>query len=164
MRPRIDKSALIQHLKNQFCLDWQGIHGIKHWSRVRYNGLLIARENEACVHVVELFAFFHDARRFNDHRDPEHGIRGAELAWQLKDRFFEATDHEMALLTEACHEHSNGLIEADITVQTCFDADRLDLARVGIIPNPLYLCTEQAKSLTILAPAINRSTRSLNVR
>ena len=156
---RIDKPALIQHLKTQFCLDWHGIHGIRHWSRVRYNGLLMARENNASVHVVELFAFFHDARRFNDHRDPEHGIRGAELAWQLRGRFFEATEAEMALLTEACHEHSNGLIEADITVQTCFDADRLDLARVGIMPNPRYLCTEQAKSPSILEPAIKRSTR-----
>ena len=159
MKQRIDKPALIQHLKAQFCLDWHGIHGIRHWSRVRYNGLLMARENNASVHVVELFAFFHDSRRFNDHRDPEHGLRGAELAWQLKGRFFEATEHEMALLTEACHEHSNGLVEAEITVQTCFDADRLDLARVGITPNPMYLCTEQAKSEHLLNPAIQRSKR-----
>ena len=159
MSQRIDKPALIRYLRDQFCLDWQGIHGIRYWSRVRYNGLLMARENDASVHVVELFAFFHDARRFNDHRDPEHGIRGAELAWQLKDRLFEATDHEMALLTEACHEHSNGLIEADITVQTCFDADRLVLARVGIMPNPFYLCTDQAKSTSMLMPAIERSIR-----
>ena len=159
MNQRIDKPALIRYLRDQFCLDWHGIHGIRHWSRVRYNGLLMARENDASVHVVELFAFFHDARRFNDHRDPEHGIRGAELAWQLKDRFFEASDQEMALLTEACYEHSNGLIESDITVQTCFDADRLDLARVGIMPNPLYLCTDQAKSASILMPAIERSIR-----
>ncbi len=156
---RINKPALIQHLKAQFCLDWQGIHGIKHWARVRYNGLLMARENNASLHVVELFAFFHDARRFNDHRDPEHGIRGADLAWQLRGQLFEATDKEMALLTEACHEHSNGLIEADITIQTCYDADRLDLARVGIMPNPQYLCTSQAKSPAILVPAIKRSTR-----
>ncbi len=156
---RINKPALIQYLKAQFCLDWHGFHGISHWSRVRYNGLLIARENNASIHVVELFAFFHDARRFNEHRDPEHGIRGAELAWKLRDRFFEATDLEMTLLTEACCEHSNGLIEADITVQTCFDADRLDLARVGIMPNPLYLCTEQAKKPALLAAAIKRSRR-----
>ncbi len=157
MDQRIDKPALIRYLRDQFCLDWQGIHGIRHWSRVRYNGLIMARENGASMHVVELFAFFHDARRFNDHRDPEHGIRAAELAWQLKDRFFEATNHEMVWLTEACHEHSNGLIEADITVQTCFDADRLDLARVGIMPNPLYLCTEQAKDARTLASAVERS-------
>jgi uncharacterized protein len=30
-------------------------------------------------------------------------------------------------------------------VQTCWDADRLDLGRVGIIPRPDRLCTEEAR-------------------
>jgi hypothetical protein len=36
-------------------------------------------------------------------------------------------------------------LDGDITVQTCWDADRLDLPRVGIQPLPQFLCTEAAK-------------------
>jgi uncharacterized protein len=31
------------------------------------------------------------------------------------------------------------------TIQTCWDADRLDLGRVGITPHPSRLCTEAAR-------------------
>ena len=41
----------------------------------------------------------------------------------------------MELLIEACKYHSDGFTEADITVQTFRDADRLDLGRVGIRPS-----------------------------
>ena len=39
---------------------------------------------------------------------------------------------EEDLLAYACRHHSGGMIDADITVQACWDADRLDLGRVGI--------------------------------
>jgi len=39
----------------------------------------------------------------------------------------------------------DGLIEADVTVQTGWDADRLDRGRVGIVPRPEKQCTEQAR-------------------
>jgi uncharacterized protein len=109
------------------------------------------------VHVVELFAFFHDARRVNEHRDDGHGQRGAQLAKQLRGRYFEATDQEMDLLTLACEGHSDGLLNAEVTVQTCWDSDRLDLGRVGIEPNPHYLCTEAARHPVNLNKAITRA-------
>jgi uncharacterized protein len=60
---------------------------------------------------------------------------------------FTATDAEMSLLIDACTRHSDGHLEADVTVQTCWDADRLDLPRVGIRPLPQFLCTEAAKGM-----------------
>ena len=33
----------------------------------------------------------------------------------------------------ACTDHTKGQTAADITIQTCWDADGLDLARVGIV-------------------------------
>ena len=42
----------------------------------------------------------------------------------------------MKLLTEALIHHSEGYIEGDVTVRVCWDADRLDLGRVGIEPKP----------------------------
>lgn len=35
----------------------------------------------------------------------------------------------------------------DPTIDACFDADRLDLGRVGIIPDPGRLATEKGKEL-----------------
>ncbi|CAN5358120.1 hypothetical protein BH10PSE16_BH10PSE16_36570 [soil metagenome] len=141
--PMIDRRGLIEHLHGQFTLDWQGLHGITHWARVRANGLMLARQNMANRHVVELFAFFHDARRLSEHGDAGHGERGAELAAQLRGRYFEATNAEMDLLHDACTHHSDGLTIGEITVLTCWDADRLDLERVGTTPRAL--CTDAAK-------------------
>ena len=106
---------------------------------------MLARETGASQHVIELFAFFHDARLINEHADAGHGERGAELAGQLRGRYFEATPAEMSLLRYACTHHSDGLITGDITVLTCWDADRLDLGRGGIIANAL--CTDATKKM-----------------
>jgi uncharacterized protein len=118
---------------------------------------MLARFNGSNIHVIELFAFFHDARRVNEHRDDGHGARGAQLARNLRGMYFDATDQEMNLLTLACEGHSDGLLDADISVQSCWDSDRLDLGRVGIEPNPQYLCTEAAKLAVNLNKAIARS-------
>ncbi len=141
----IDTKALIGHLRSQFLINWQGYHGIAHWARVRVNGLMLARETGANPHVVELFAWFHDSRRFNEHEDSGHGNRGADLACKLRGQYFDATDDEMDLLVHACRYHSDGFIEDDVTVMTCWDADRLDLGRVHMVPDPQYLCTDAAR-------------------
>ncbi len=153
----IARHELIQHLRLQFKIDWHGYHGIAHWARVRVNGLKLSRSTGANPHVVELFAFFHDAARSNESVDDGHGMRGAKLASDLRGRFFEASDLEMDLLIEACNGHSDGGIDGDITVRTCWDADRLDLARVGIRPAAQYLCTDAARQPEFLWQAIDRS-------
>jgi uncharacterized protein len=157
-----DKAGLLVHLRNQFAIDWNGHHGISHWTRVRANGLMLAPETGANTHVIELFAFFHDSRRFNEHVDDGHGSRGAVLARQLEGRFFDATDTEMDLLQLACDGHSDGMTTGDVTVLTCWDADRLDLGRVGITPNPKYLCTDAAKNLRTLERAHARALAWVN--
>ncbi len=154
---RIDKSGLLAHLRQQFRLNWRGHHGIPHWARVRVNGLMLARATGANTHVVELFAFFHDAARQNEHLDDGHGQRGANLAQQLRGRFFTASNAEMEQLDYACSHHSDGLDFADATVMTCWDADRLDLGRVGIVPQPQYLCTDAAKLSANLNAAHRRA-------
>ena len=50
-----------------------------------------------------------------------------------------------------------GLTRGDITVITCWDADRLDLGRVRKRPNPKYLCTEFAKQKSTIEWAYKRS-------
>jgi uncharacterized protein len=64
------------------------------------------------------------------------------------------------LLHTACADHTKGLLDADITIQTCWDADRLDLGRVGIVPDPDRLCTDAAREPTFQDWAYQRSVRS----
>jgi uncharacterized protein len=144
-------------LRGEFQLDWRGIHGVPHWARVRRNGLLLAPATGALPQVVELFAFLHDVRREHDGRDSGHGERAAELARELQGRFFSLAARELKLLEQACREHSDGQLEADPTVQTCWDADRLDLGRVGKRPDPKRLCTAPARTQEMIAAAYDRS-------
>jgi len=155
---RLLTPALVDFLRREFVLDWRGIHGVGHWARVRYNGLLLARQNGADRRVVELFAFLHDVRREHDGHDREHGERAADLVREIDGRFFSLSRPDRRLLEIACREHSDGHGQADLTVQTCWDADRLDLGRVGIRPDPDRLCTEQARSRALIAAAWARST------
>ncbi|WP_288356347.1 hypothetical protein [uncultured Cycloclasticus sp.] len=152
---------LIEELRSQFALDWSGIHGAPHWARVRVNGLILAKTTGANKQVVELFAFLHDSMRSNDEYDPQHGIRASSYAESLRGRFFELSDNDFALLQYACEGHSDGHMEADVTVQTCWDADRLDLGRVGIRPDINKLCTDVAKDSKVLEPAYARSICSI---
>lgn len=138
-------------------MNWNGIHGISHFLRVRENGLRLAEVTNAKTHVVELFAFLHDSRRQNDIRDPAHGRRAALFARSLHGVFFELTPEDLDLLAFACEFHADGLIEGDVTVQTCWDSDRLDLGRVGKRPRPSKLCTAAAKELDIIDWAYRRS-------
>jgi len=156
MTPKCSQ-ALIQFLRQQFQIDWWGHHGIAHWARVRANGLMLASQTGAIRHVVELFAYFHDSCRINEHQDEGHGVSSAQLAKYLKGKFFDATDHEMDLLCYACEHHSDGMTQGDPTVLTCWDADRLDLGRVGITPKARYLCTTAARTTESMARANRRA-------
>ena len=134
-----------------------GSHGLTHWARVLENGLRLAPATGANVTVVALFAIFHDARRRSDSRDPGHGERGAQCATELRAAWLDLTDAEMDLLYEACARHTDGWLEADVTVQTCWDADRLDLPRAGVQVRPERLCTAAARGPAMIAWAAERS-------
>jgi len=53
--------------------------------------------------------------------------------------------------------YTDGLIDADVTIQTCWDADRLDLGRVGITPERTKLCTRAAKRQEMIRWADGRA-------
>lgn len=144
---RIDHVGLWRHLRDRFRLDWHGIHGGAHWARVGYHGRWMARANGASLHVVTLFACLHDAERWDEYRDADHGARAAALAETLVGTYFDATQDEMDLLRRACEGHSHGGLMGPVTVQTCWDADRLDLGRVGVRPDPERLGSPAARAL-----------------
>ena len=152
---------LISLLKDTFLLDLHGIHGLSHWSRVR-NGLKISQYNGANKRVIELFSFFHDLKRENNNRDIHHGLRSSQFIQTLSNDLLKITDSERELLTFACmhHNHSRDIKTDDITILTCFDADALDLGRVGIMPDPARLSTDIGKDKQFINDAYNRSIYS----
>lgn len=121
--------------------DAHSVHGPDHWRRVERNGCVLAARTGANITVVRLFALFHDCRRKNDGWDPEHGRRGADFAADLRGELFDLADTEFELLRAACIDHTDGHHHADVTIGTCWDSDRLDLGRVGMIPDPQYMST-----------------------
>lgn len=151
--------ALCQAIMGQYQLRLEGIHGLSHWARVYENGLRLASETGARQDVVQLFAVLHDACRKNDSYDCEHGPRAAKYTRKLRGNFFELDEAGMDLLETAIREHTSGKIHADVTVNTCWDSDRLDLGRVGITPAADKLCTLTARDPKMIEWAEQRSRR-----
>lgn len=120
-------------------------HGISHWERVERNGLLLATE-QVNTTVVRLFAYLHDKWRVDNWEDLEHGKRAAENLPALRSTLLAwLTDEEFELLRKACELHTVCHSTGNPTIDACFDADRLDLMRVGITPNPKKMATERGK-------------------
>jgi uncharacterized protein len=115
--------------------------------KVERNALVLAKHTpKADKTVCQLFALVHDSKRENEDADPEHGDRAADWVEEL----YEAgrlpiTAAQKELLTCACRLHEKGQVSGDPTVGVCWDADRLDLTRVGITPDPKLLSTKAGK-------------------
>ena len=148
---------LVHAILDQYALPWYGTHGVSHWARVLENGRRLVAETGAVLEVVELFALFHDARRSNEGFDPGHGQRGAEYAATLRNGLFRLPQAWFDLLFTACVAHTNGSVEGDITVRTCWDADRLDLGRVGFVIDPQRLGTQAARDPQVITWASQRA-------
>jgi len=144
-RAEIDRAWHL--LTGQFQSAGYSIHGPDHWRRVERNGLLLATRSGADIVVVRLFALFHDCRRENDGWDEGHGARGAEYAATLRGSAFDLSDARFEILRYACVRHTDGLRHDDPTIGTCWDADRLDIGRAGIIPSPEFMSTEFGREI-----------------
>ncbi len=152
--------TLVDYILQDYALPRTGVHGVAHWARVLENGRRLASLTEGVdLDVIELFAIFHDARRVNESIDWGHGRRGGELAKRLLGEHFQLEQARFAMLQYACDEHTAGKTKADPTIQVCWDADRLDLLRVGIKPRTSLLCTQAARQPFILEWANSKALR-----
>jgi len=124
------------------------VHGIHHWRTVERNGLYLSQFNNADRSVVSYFSFFHDCKRENENSDPEHGPRAVEFLKYHRSKI-SLNDRQFKQLCRACSGHTFGGIASDVTVATCWDADRLDLDRVGIKRDHRYFSSEEAKRIVI---------------
>jgi uncharacterized protein len=121
-----DYPAILKTILEGYTLPVHGDHGVTHWARVLENGVRVAQATGA---------------------DDDHGLRGGDLARSLRGELVHLDDPRFELLYEACRLHTDGLVEGDPTLQACWDADRLDLGRVGIQPRPHLLCTDATRGL-----------------
>lgn len=142
-----DLEPLWQFVAEQFRGPKNSVHGPDHWRRVERNGLLLASRSSADILVVRLFALFHDSRRENDGWDRGHGARGAAFATSLRGSRYELSDDQFELLHFACTWHTDRNHHDDPTVATCWDADRLDLGRVSIIPSAEFMSTDFGREI-----------------
>jgi len=140
-------SRIWEHVIQQFQCDRNSIHGPSHWRRVERNALLIATRSGAIEEVVRLFAVLHDSRREHDAYDTVHGIRAAAYATKLRGKLFDLSDEHFELLQYACQWHTHGQLNNDPTIATCWDADRLDLGRVGMRPAPKFMSTQFGREI-----------------
>ena len=106
----------------------------------------LCRHHPADAEIVRLFALFHDSCRHDEYADPGHGPRRAQLPIDFRQAGrFQLDDPRMEIPVTACRIHNGGMPQSEPTLAVCLDADRLDLGRVGIIPDPLRLSTSTAR-------------------
>ena len=155
--------------------NWQdNIHGLEHSQRVERNVLLLS-DSSINTTVARLFAYFHDACRsmcshtllfdnnessiakLNKERESEaeHGLKAAQLVKSYRNTLLQGlTDNEVEMLATACELHTTTLRTGNATIDICFDADRLDLWRCGIIPRPGKMATSigayYAKNINVI--------------
>lgn len=128
----------------QFALDPKSkIHGAPHWARVAANGRALAFRAGVNPSITEWFAYLHDSQRVNDGHDPLHGSRASAFAYKLREAgtIADLSNAEFYQLQYALATHSDGHTDAPLAVGCCWDADRLDLPRVGTRPDPKRMAT-----------------------
>jgi len=144
----IDFARLWGELSDRFRLGTESLHGRSHWERVeRWGVRLVETTPGADLLVVRLFAVFHDCERHNESWDPDHGRRAARYVRKTHGRWFTLSAAQLELLADACAGHVDGLTSNDPTIGCCWDADRLDLPRVCINPDPEYMSTPHGRQL-----------------
>lgn len=148
VRAEIDFAAVWNFARAHHRLGPQSLHGPDHWERVEAHGLRLAAATAAAdLVVVRLFGILHDVERQNESFDPQHGPRAAALVEWLNGDLFSIHEEQLELLSYACRRHADGLTSDDPTVGCCWDSDRLDLPRVGILPDREFMSTPLGRSL-----------------
>lgn len=99
-------------------------------------------------HRHPAFSYLHDRCREDDSYDEEHGPRAAKMIEGLRETLLkDLSDEQFRMLQEACRLHTSTHSTGNPTIDACFDADRLDLGRVDIIPRPEKMATKKGKKI-----------------
>jgi uncharacterized protein len=143
----VDFESVEKLARSVFALGSGSIHGPEHWNRVRKKAEILATGIKGVdSDLLTLFALLHDSCRQSDGRDPGHGPRAAELAEMFLSAELEPERLKMLSYVISQHTARSPLIGVR-TVWCAWDADRLDLGRVGIEPDPRFLSTQLAREV-----------------
>lgn len=135
----IVSTELYQEIIGGYALNPMGFHGVPHWLRVWENTYRLGNAEGVDSDIFPLFSLFHDSCRHNDGFDPDHGKRGAILVRKLHETLFQLPSYDLERLCYACEHHTHQTHHPDPIIGICWDADRLDLPRVGIDPDINYM-------------------------
>ena len=162
--PQADFRKVLAMVEQHFVVGENSLHGFGHWMRVIENGLILSESTGANPKVTTAFGLLHDSCRLDDGRDTFHGPRAVKWVQQIGvGDLLGLTEGEVDLLIRACAGHTNSMWSQDPTIATCWDADRLDIPRVGteddpMLIDPYYLSTDAAKDPSTIAWATGRAT------
>lgn len=134
-----------QEVYGKLKISIDSIHGYNHWKNVEKIGHYLADRNGADKTIISFFAFLHDIGREKELNEPRHGEKSVEIIKKFFKLKLNAAQYEKLLIAISEHDKVDAKSN-DITIQTCWDADRLDLPRVGIFPDSKLLYTEIGKS------------------
>jgi uncharacterized protein len=154
------------------------LHGVAHWARVsRFGAGLSAglHLSPAYRECVEIFAWTHDLARIDDGGGNDHARDGARYFDTYTAKVFPHLTHvQQDFIRTAIYHHADGISaeegwhqgwfthlegeKADIlnVMGCCWDADRLDLLRLGIEPEPHRMSTPFWDSLLPLSQRLNQ--------
>lgn len=161
------------------------IHGVAHWTRVHRFGLLLAESlklSEEQRIAIALFGWTHDLARTDDGGGNLHAIYGEKhVQYVIEILFNDFPDPILEIVKMAILYHSDGLNieeavselpimekspwsrEATInTIGCCWDADRLDLLRLSILPKVSKMSTPYWQDILPLAAKLNKQSSLLN--
>ena len=139
---------IIEYIKNRSKFFDSLLHGLKHWKNVEKIGHHLANINGTDKELITLFAYIHDLGRENEDEDVGYGERSVTILEDLYNKkIINIKPEKYQKLIYACRNHDSKTAQSDdLNIQTCWDADRLDLWRIGIEPNPKFLFTKEAKN------------------
>jgi uncharacterized protein len=132
--------------KEHFPLDRRGVHGPRHWNQVAVNAQRICRMKRLNPLSGAAFGWLHDIARQDEHEDPEHGPRAADLVEndpKAMELLRTILGKDLDKVLTAIRIHTEAQNHEDPLIGACLDADRLDLGRVGIRPNPKFFSTPE---------------------
>lgn len=119
------------------------IHGIEHSRNVAYLAGRLAKLENVCVRTAVIGGFLHDCARKDNRAGNVHAHESADLARSIILRYWPDVDTDKVCYAIYCH--ADGLTTNDRLSGCIWDADRITLTRLGIIPDTELLSTDVAR-------------------
>jgi uncharacterized protein len=143
---RYDRRALMSRIYADSTALGTKVHNTGHWSKVALMGRKLAEAEGQDPTFCEVFGFLHDCQRLEDGHDAGHGARAAQYARSIK-KLIPFRGKKFKDLLYALKWHDDKTHAPNLQIGCCWDADRLDLRRVGVKPDPSMLNTLAAKTI-----------------